>query len=111
LLKNAAGSAGFGMRFRRDQLPCFTLWKNTGAESDGYVTGLEPGVNFPNPRSFEEKHGRVRKLAPGETARFALEFAAYDTAEEVNAAEKAVRGVAPDLSTTIHVVPDATWCA
>ncbi len=111
LLKNAAGSSGFGMRFRRDQLPCFTLWKYTGAESDGYVTGLEPGVNFPNPRSFEEKHGRVRKLAPGETARFALELAAYDTPDEVNAAEKAVRGVAPDLSTTIHVVPDATWCA
>ena len=36
-----------------EELPCFTLWKNTAAEADGYVTGLEPGTNFPNLRSFE----------------------------------------------------------
>ncbi len=111
LLRNAAGNRGFGLRFRRDQLPCFTLWKNTGAESDGYVTGLEPGVNFPNPRSFEEQHGRVRQLAPGETARFALELSAYETAAEVTAAENAIRAIAADLSTTVHAVPEPTWSA
>jgi hypothetical protein len=111
LLKNAGGNAAFGLRFRRDQLPCFTLWKNTGAESDGYVTGLEPGTNFPNPRSFEEQHGRVRRLEPGETARFALELAAYDTEAEVKAAEKAVRAIAPDISTTVHAVPEPMWSA
>ena len=47
------------------QLPCYSVWKNTTASADGSVTGLEPGTNFPNPRSFEGQKGRVLKLAPG----------------------------------------------
>jgi hypothetical protein len=66
LLKNADGSTGVGLRFNVRQLPCFTLWRNLVAEADGYVTGIEPGTNFPNPRSIEEKAGRVVHLQPGE---------------------------------------------
>lgn len=111
LLKNAAGSRAFGLRFLREQLPCFTLWKNTGADGDGYVTGLEPGVNYPNPRGFEEAHGRVRKLAPGETARFELELSAYDTAEYVAVAEAELRTIAGNRPVKIHETPQPTWCA
>ena len=32
---------------------------------DGYVTGLEPGTNYPNPRPFEKARGRVVTLPPG----------------------------------------------
>ena len=45
-----------------DQLPAFTLWKNTGGLRDGYVTGLEPGTNYPNARPFEKAHNRVVTL-------------------------------------------------
>ena len=38
------------LRFHRDQLPGFTLWKNTAGPRDGYVSGLEPASNYPNPR-------------------------------------------------------------
>ena len=43
LLKNKAGDLGSSLRFSLAQMPCFSLWKNTAARDDGYVTGLEPG--------------------------------------------------------------------
>ncbi len=52
LLRSADGRRGVCLYWNVKQLPCFTLWKNETAEQDGYVTGLEPGTNFPNPRSF-----------------------------------------------------------
>src|SRR5204863_439137 len=65
LLRNAHGDKGISLRYLKAQLPCFTVWKNTQAEADGYVTGLEPGTNYPNLKTFEREKGRVVKLAPG----------------------------------------------
>jgi hypothetical protein len=62
MLCNKAGDKGVALRFRKDQLPAFTLWKNTGGLRDGYVTGLEPGTNYPNAKPFEKAHGRVVTL-------------------------------------------------
>ncbi len=59
LLRNAAGDRGVVTRFNVRELPCFTQWKCCGAPSDGYVTGLEPGTNFPNPRQFERARKRT----------------------------------------------------
>ena len=36
MLRNAGADRGVSMRFRGDQLPCFTVWKNTVAEADGF---------------------------------------------------------------------------
>jgi hypothetical protein len=44
---------GLILRWNRRELPCFTLWRNSAAVEDGYVTGLEPGTNFPNFKGFE----------------------------------------------------------
>jgi hypothetical protein len=52
------------LSWRAAELPCLTLWKNQGGLADGYVTGIEPGTNYPNPRSFEERQGRVVPLSP-----------------------------------------------
>jgi galactose mutarotase-like enzyme len=60
------------LSWRAETLPCFTLWKNQGGLADGYVTGLEPGTNYPNPRSFEESQGRMVPLAPAASVRFDL---------------------------------------
>ena len=35
--------------FNKRTLPCFTVWRNTPAEVDGYVLGIEPGTNYPEP--------------------------------------------------------------
>jgi hypothetical protein len=63
MLRNPTGEKAVVLRFHRDQLPCFTLWKNTAGRRDGYVTGLEPATNFPNPRPFEKARNRVVTLA------------------------------------------------
>jgi hypothetical protein len=59
MLRNEAGDKGVVLRFPRHQLPAFTLWKNTAGLRDGYVTGLEPGTNYPNARPFEKARNRV----------------------------------------------------
>ncbi len=65
MLRNDAGNKGLALRFDLDQLPYFTLWKNTSGYQNGYVTGLEPATNFPNPKPFEKTQGRVIQLMPG----------------------------------------------
>jgi hypothetical protein len=62
MLRNHAGDKGVVLRFQTDHLPAFTLWKNTAGLRDGYVTGLEPGTNYPNPRPFEQARNRVVRL-------------------------------------------------
>lgn len=71
-LVSADEEVAASIRFSTRQLPAFTLWKNTAAEADGYVTGLEPGTDYPNPRRFERERGRVIKLGPGQTHKTAL---------------------------------------
>lgn len=91
LLKNESGDCGLQLRFSRAQLPCFTLWKNTQAEQDGYVTGLEPGTNYPNLKTFERDRGRVIVLPPGGEYTTEIELSVFDTAEAVAAAESSIR--------------------
>ncbi len=74
LLCNAQQNLAAFVRYNVKQLPYFTLWKDTGGLQDGYVAGMEPGTNFPNIRSFEEKRGRVLELAPGEEYPIQLEL-------------------------------------
>jgi hypothetical protein len=62
------------MKFAIEQLPYVTLWKNTNSEGEGYVTGLEPGTNFPNNRRIERKFGRVPKLASGQSHHAEIDF-------------------------------------
>jgi Domain of unknown function (DUF4432) len=65
LLYNHTAERGIALRFNRQELPCFTVWKNTAALEDGYVTGLEPATNFPNFKTFERRQGRVPVLPAG----------------------------------------------
>lgn len=86
MLRNAAGDKGVTMTYQVDQLPYFTLWKNTTAIEEGYVTGLEPGASFPANRSIERQGGRVPKLKPNETRKFAIDFAIHAGKESVDRA-------------------------
>lgn len=112
LLKNAHGTQGASLLFDVRQLPWFTLWKDTGAIEDGYVTGLEPGTNFPNPRSYEGEQGRVVPLAPGAKTAFDVTLEAHATAAEVEAAERDIAQLAAAGSPPqIHRQPQPGWCA
>ena len=110
LLKNAHGTRGAVLKFNSKQLPCFTVWKNTTAVEDGYVTGIEPGTNYPNPRSFEGEKGRVIKL-PGKgavTLNLDFEYCASETA--VDAAETVIERLQKN-EPKIYDTPQADWCS
>ncbi len=110
MLVNQAGDRGFSMSFSTRELPCFTVWKNPQAEADGYVTGLEPGTNFPNFRSFEREHGRVISLQAGATYEASFELRVFDSATAVNAAEQAIRAL-QTREPVRHAEPIAKWSA
>jgi len=109
LLHNAAGDQGVSLRFNKKQLPWFTLWKNRQAAADGYVTGLEPAINFPNRKSFEKEKGRVAQLAPGESRTFELAIEVHPTAESVAAARDAVAALQKPVSPRFLAHPDPEW--
>jgi galactose mutarotase-like enzyme len=109
LLRSAAGKQGVSVKFNKSQLPCFTLWKNRQAAADGYVTGLEPSINFPNRKSFEKEKGRVAVLAPGETRRFEVSIEAHGDAAAVATAEKAVAALQGSVAPEICRQPDPQW--
>ena len=109
LLVAPDGAQAAGLSWRADTLPCFALWKNQGALADGYVTGLEPATNFPNPRSFEEAQGRVVPLGPGQAVRFELALE-HLAGERLSAARAAIAALAACPPTT-HAQPRPGWSA
>ena len=109
VLKAADAASGVSVHYNVNQLPCFTQWKNTPPEVDGYCTGFEPGTNYPNPRSLEQQQGRVVELAAGETRQFDLALEYHPDAASLTEAEKAVRAIAADRQPTIHRQPGEGW--
>jgi hypothetical protein len=105
LLRNHAGDKGVALRFSLAQLPCFTLWKNTGGMNDGYVTGLEPATNYPNPQPFELARNRCAKLKPGEcfTAETTLEVAVHK--DDISGLEAEIRTLQSQGAPTILPKP------
>ncbi|RUL85928.1 aldose 1-epimerase family protein [Tautonia sociabilis] len=102
MLRSASGTKAVVLRIHTSQLPCFTLWKNTMGPNEGYVTGLEPATNYPNPRPFEQRHGRFVELAPGGRHLVEMTLEVLDTPEAVAAVEAEVKALqdraAPEVS-------------
>jgi len=111
LLKNAHSTRGVSMDFNKNQLPCFTVWKNTTAVEDGLVTGIEPGTNFPNPRTYEGEQQRVAKLKPGGNIQFRLKVGFLTSDKEVETTEKAIAKLQGDTAPKIFKEPQKGWCA
>jgi galactose mutarotase-like enzyme len=109
LLHNAAADRGVSLEFNKTQLPCFSLWKNRQAAIDGYVTGLEPGTNFPNRRSFEKQKGRVIVLEPGQSRTFDLALLVHPDAAAVAAAKQAVARLQHRTKPAILSTPQPEW--
>jgi hypothetical protein len=105
LLANAGANAGFAVHFQTRQLPTFTAWKNTIAEADGYVTGLEPGINFPNFRAFERKQGRLPVVLPGQIYRSELGLEVADSCESVRRIQDRIEKLQGPTPPVIHPTP------
>ena len=93
MLKAADGDQGVLMRFDTKGLPYMSLWKNEVSAKSGYVTGLEPGTGFPNPRPWERAAGRVPKLKGGESYRVHLTIAALTSKSDVDRAAAEIKAL------------------
>ena len=105
LLRNAAGDRGISLEYGIRTLPCFTVWKCTQAEADGYVTGLEPATNFPNFKTFERSRGRVITLEPQQTYATQLALAVHATSAEVAAVEQRIAELQHRAHPIVHERP------
>ena len=106
LLRAADGDAGLGLRIDTQTLPYFILWKNTAALEDGYVVGLEPATNFPNPKSREAEQGRVVSLAGGQSVRFRVGLEPLVGQESVRGFEQQVEQLRAGRPGEIRDRPD-----
>jgi hypothetical protein len=109
LLTNAAEDQGVSLRFNRSELPYFTLWKNTQAVADGYVTGLEPGTSLPNLKTFEREQERVVQLKPGESYKTSFELAVHCTKQEVAGVRKEIGTLQGETAPVVHAQPVAKF--
>src|SRR5204862_1828458 len=105
LLYNAAADRGLALRFHHQELPCFTVWKNTAAVEDGYVTGLEPATNFPNFKSFERQHGRVPILPAGGRWEAMWSLEVHDSKEGVTSVQAEIAKLQARGPALIHRTP------
>ena len=105
MLRDPSGQRAIVLRFATAQLPTFTLWKNTAGLRDGYVTGLEPATNYPNPKPFERQQGRIIPLAPGQSHVAETTLEVLDTLDAVATAEAEVAELQARARPTIHRRP------
>jgi len=105
MLRNQQADRGFAIRFNKKQLPWFTVWKNTQAEADGYVTGLEPATSFPNLKSTERDQGRVITLPPGARHAARLDFEIPSSADEVALIEHEIAALQEHVVAQVHRKP------
>ncbi len=105
MLRNAVGDVGVVVRFNRNELPCFTQWKNTASMEDGYVTGLEPATNYPNPKPFERARGRVVRLESGGRYHARVITEVLDGAERVGAVREEIAALQGRAERVVYPEP------
>jgi hypothetical protein len=111
MLYTAAADKGFAVRFAPRELPCFTVWKNTGGLEDGYVTGLEPATNYPNFKTFERQKGRVVVLPPGGRWEASWSMEVHDSAAGVAGVLAEIAGLQAHAKAVVHRKPQARFSA
>jgi len=102
MLCNAERDRAVSMKWSTQELPYLTFWKNEAAVADGYVTGVEPGTNYPSLRSVERAAGRVPKLAAGGDYHMAVEFEFHADKKSVAASQKRIVKLQGDRKTLLE---------
>ncbi|MBX3427123.1 MAG: DUF4432 family protein [Pirellulales bacterium] len=111
VLIQPAGERGLAVRFNKQHLPWLTVWRSNASPGDGYVTSIEPGTNFPNPRPFEERQGRVVRLDPASSWSAEVEMDWLTDAPAVAAAELRVAALQGSMLPDIQDHPVVGWSA
>ncbi|MFM7925303.1 MAG: DUF4432 family protein, partial [Planctomycetaceae bacterium] len=76
-----------------------------------YVTGLEPGSTFPNPRQIEREQGRLQTLQPGQSTTYRLRFEVSTTRARTRQILDAVTALQVATPRTVHEQPKAGWAS
>ena len=105
MLQDAQGERAATIGWSTAELPYLTIWKNTAAAEDGYVTGLEPATGFPFNRGVERAAGRVPTLAAGETQTFTVEFGLHRGRDAVAREAAAIASIQDGRPTTVEEQP------
>ena len=108
LLANADLTLGTSVRWNLSELPYLTVWKNTAAQEDGYVTGIEPATGYPFNRKVERKYGRVPMIQPGETRSFTLNFGIHYDQDSVQSVIGEIEHLQKNTALTINREPPET---
>ena len=109
MLRSADQTTGLGVEYDTSTLPFFILWKNTAAEADGYVVGLEPSTNFPNARSAETAQNRVVRLQPAQSVRFQVTLHPLVNKSEVADFQSRIDGLAGRAKAEVLREADPKW--
>jgi len=80
--RSLADGLGVFLRFRRDQLPYFNMWKRLSSRE--YVVGLEPGNCTVQGRVRQRERGDLRMLEPQESTSYAIEIGVLDSNDEID---------------------------
>lgn len=111
LVAGLADDQAIGMKFNTNSLSCLNVWRSTPAEAAGYVLGVEPATNFPNPHPFEKQHGRVVSLAAGQKWSGEVAIAWHTDARTIAAEEQSIRAIQGDRRTEFVASQRADWSA
>jgi hypothetical protein len=111
LVSDLTDGEAIGLQFNKRALPCFTVWRNTAAEADAYVLGVEPGTNFPNPRSFEHSQNRVITLKPRQKWQARVAATWHTDAESISQEEARIRALQNRCTAEIFRTPRNDWSA
>ncbi len=109
LVSGLTDDEAVSLQFNKHTLPCLTVWRNTPAEVDGYVLGIEPGTNYPNPRTFEQQYGRVVTLKPGQNWIGAVTASWLADAGAIAAEEKTIATIQGGRQPEFSSQPRADW--
>jgi hypothetical protein len=105
VLHNKAGSLGVSVGFNTQQLPVFSLWKNTDTQGQGYVTGLEPGTSFSYNRRYQRPLGLVPMIGVKEQKQFQIRYSLLADKGAVDKALKTVSDIQSGRETEVRQAP------
>ena len=108
LLANANRTLATSVRWNLSELPYLTIWKNTAAKKDGYVTGIEPATGYPFNRKVERKYDRVPMIQPGETRSFTLGFGIHQDEDSIQSILAEINELQKNSAVMINREPPAT---
>jgi len=105
VLHNKAGSLGVSLAFNTQQLPVFSLWKNTDTQGQGYVTGLEPGTSFSYNRRYQRPLNLVPTLGAKEQRQFVIRYSLLADKVAVDKALGRVSQIQDGRQTEVRATP------